>query len=612
MRVTIKLYVYEHVHEKGGGCLSMESLSVFSIRAKLLFFAAALIVIPSGIYGAVALSNSRAALAHVIGRQLIEEARNSADRLATVLRSERERLASFAMQDVMREIRIADFDKRISSFLASAKRGCPACLDLLVFDRNNHVVASSNPAWIGKSEDSLLGNLQREQAIEGPFQASHGADMLLRFMVSVPDPDVRQETLGRLVLLFDWQRGTHLVTRVRENLVSVGFMVDVLILDEHGRVIGGATRSTGPWQLGSLIALSSLNAREQTATGSIDSAAQMLLGHAKLPDDLPPWTIVVAEPLAHAFAPVHRMARLLGTALMGTLLVALAVALLAARHVTRPLAELTKVAATVGRGERLASMVPVRSRDEIGTLTTAFNHMAADLKRAERELVDAAKFSFVGELAAGVAHEVRTPLGVLRSASQLLERSLEVADEESRELLRLLRDEVDRIDRVISALLELGRPHEMRPEPSPLGQILFRAVNLIDTQARQKQITIRCRTSDPDPVILCDPELIYQVALNLLVNAVQILPNGGVIEVGLLPACDGYAGFEVRDDGPGMTEEVRARIFEPFFTRRNGGTGLGLTLVQRVIQEHHGRVSVESELGCGAVFRVNLPVVEVP
>jgi two-component system, NtrC family, sensor histidine kinase HydH len=589
----------------------MGDIQVFSLRIKLLFFVTALVLIPGGIYGAITLSSSRAALARVIGRQLVEEARNSADRLATILRSERERLESFAVQDVMREIRINDFDKRISSFLTSAKRGCPACVDLLVLDRNDRVVASSNPAWIGKSEDAMLGSVHEEQTIEGPFPASNGADALLRFMVPVPDPDARRVTLGRLVALFDWERGTRVVARVRENLLSVGFTVDVLILDVQGRVIGGVARPNGPWQLGNLVALQPPNAEGQTATGSIDSAAQMLLGHAKLPDDLPPWTIVIAEPLLNAFAPVRRTAQLLGTALVGTLLVALAVALLAARRVTRPLAELTQVAEIVGRGERLASPVPVRSRDEIGTLTTAFNHMAADLKRAEREVVDAAKFSFVGELAAGVAHEVRTPLGVLRSAAQLLERSLEVKDDESRELLRLLRDEVDRIDRVISALLELGRPREMRPEPSPLGQILFRSADLIDAQARQKQITIRRRPSDPDPVVLCDPELIYQVALNLLVNAVQMLPGGGTIEIGLLPVRDGYAGFEVRDDGPGMTEEVRARIFEPFFTRREGGTGLGLTLVQRVIQEHRGRVSVESELSRGAVFRIHLPVSEV-
>src|SRR5919108_1162586 len=98
----------------------------------------------------------------------------------------------------------------------------------------------------------------------------------------------------------------------------------------------------------------------------------------------------------------------------------------------------------------------------------------------------------------------------------------------------------------------------MRPEPSPLGQILFRAADFVDAQARQRRITVRRRTIDPDPVILCDPELIYQVALNLLVNAVQILPDGGSIEIGLLPARDGYAGFEVRDDGPGVADEVRA------------------------------------------------------
>ena len=95
-----------------------------------------------------------------------------ADRLATTLRSERERLESFALQDVMREIRIADLDKRISSFLASAKRGCPACVDFLVLDRNGRVVASSNPSWIGKTETTTPGGVDPEETIEGPFQAT--------------------------------------------------------------------------------------------------------------------------------------------------------------------------------------------------------------------------------------------------------------------------------------------------------------------------------------------------------------------------------------------------------------------------------------------------------
>lgn len=592
--------------------MSAGSIPFFSLRTKLLFFAAALVLIPGGIYGAITLSSSRAALAQVVGRLLVEKAREVADRLTTTLRSERERLESFAAQDVMREIRIADLDKRISSFLASVKRGCPACVDLLVFDQGGQVVAASNPSWIGKAEDVTPGGADKGEMIEGPFRADGTVGALLRFTVPVPDPDTRGATLGRIVALLDWARGTDVVARVRATLVSVGLDADVLILDARGIVIGGAGRLGGSWQPGDPVTLRPAHAEDRAATAYVDPAVDMLVGHAELPADLPSWTIIVAEPLSEAFAPARRMAKLLATALAGTLLVALAAALLAARRVTQPLTELTGVAATVGRGERPVSAVPVRSRDEIGTLTAAFNRMAADLKRAEHELVEAAKFSFVGELAAGVAHEVRTPLGVLRSSSQLLERSLEVKDDESRELLRLLQDEVDRIERVVSALLELGRPRELRLEPSPLGQILFRAVDFVEAQARQRRITLRRRASDPDPVILCDPDLIYQVALNLLVNAVQVLSEGGTIEVVLLPVGDGYAGFEIRDNGPGMTDEVCARIFEPFFTRRQGGTGLGLTFVQRVVQEHRGRVSVESEVGRGTVFRVSLPLAKVP
>jgi len=333
----------------------------------------------------------------------------------------------------------------------------------------------------------------------------------------------------------------------------------------------------------------------------------MLLGQSRLDDDLPRWSVVVATPLTEAHAPARRMAQQLATALAATLAVALALALLAARRATLALTELTDAARAVGRGERPSGAVAVRSRDEIGILAEAFNRMAADLKRAERELVDAAKFSFVGELASGVAHEVRTPLGVLRSSAQILERTLPVRDDESRELLRMLRDEVDRIERVVSSLLNLGRPREKHIEATPLGPILSRAVAFVEPQAREKQLALGYAPAATDPPVACDAELIYQVVLNLLVNAVQILPAQSRIDVRQLPLTRGQAGFEIRDNGPGMSEDVRARIFEPYFTRREGGTGLGLTFVQRVIQEHRGRVTVDSAPGLGTTFQIWLP-----
>ena len=104
----------------------------------------------------------------------------------------------------------------------------------------------------------------------------------------------------------------------------------------------------------------------------------------------------------------------------------------------------------------------------------------------------------------------------------------------------------------------------------------------------------------------------YEVALNLIVNAVQVVPTGGEVALIMLPKSGGFVGFEVRDNGPGIPEDIRQKIFLPFFTRREGGIGLGLTVVQRVIQEHKGKLSVESIVGAGSVFRVELPAAENP
>lgn len=578
---------------------------VFSLRVKLALLAAVLVLVPAAIYGTISLSSSRAALTEVIGRQLVEEAHSGADRLAGVLRSDRERLQGLAVQDVMREIRIADLDKRIASLLVSAQRGCDACTGLAVLDAGGKVVAASHPGWTGRSADALPGGAGAGGPIEGPMRPAGAPAALLRLTVPVPDPDRRDATLGWLVALMDWERELAVLAHERESLLSVGLDAEVLVLDAGGTVLGGFGRAGGPWPVGERIAGAARGT--SVARSRVDADAGMLFAHAELGAPLPPWSVVVATPLAEAHAPAQRMARRLAAALAATLALALALALLAARRATFALRELADAARAVGRGERPAGAVAVRSRDEIGILAEAFNRMATDLKRAERELVDAAKFSFVGELASGVAHEVRTPLGVLRSSAQILERTLPLRDEESRELLRMLRDEVDRIERVVSSLLDLGRPREKRIEAAPLAPILARAVAFVEPQARERRLAVAAAPGG-QALVACDPDLIYQVVLNLLVNAIQNLSPGGRIEVRPLGPEGGQAGFEVRDDGPGMTADVRARIFEPYFTRRRGGTGLGLTFVQRVVHEHRGRVTVDSAPGLGTTFRVWLPM----
>jgi signal transduction histidine kinase len=340
----------------------------------------------------------------------------------------------------------------------------------------------------------------------------------------------------------------------------------------------------------------------------VEPGAGLLVGRASLAAAVPGWRLLIVEPLTDALAPARLLTIRLVVLLGLTLLIAIAVAALAAGRVARPLSELTRAILALSRGDAAAQQVPVRTDDEVGTLATAFNRMASELEQAQRDLVEASKFAFVGELAAGVAHEVRTSLGVLRSSAQILEGSLPAdAGADTVELAQLMRAEVDRLGGVVNDLLSLSRPRTLHLEEMPIAEPVRRAVELLEPQAREAGIDLRWLPATDEPAVVGDPDLIYQVALNLLVNALQALARGGRIEVRTFTTGDGYAGFEVRDDGEGVPEEIRAKVFLPFVTARPGGVGLGLTFVKRVVHEHRGRVSLARAAGPGACFRVELP-----
>jgi signal transduction histidine kinase len=320
----------------------------------------------------------------------------------------------------------------------------------------------------------------------------------------------------------------------------------------------------------------------------------------------------MVEPIREALLPVRRMTVQLGLALAAVIVTAAAIAGILAGRVTRPLRELTRATRELAHAKREMPVVRTRLRDEVGELAEAFNQMTIDLRRAEAQLLEAEKFAFVGEVAAGMAHEVRTTLGVLRSSAQLLQPTLESEGGEAAELVQIMLEEVERLDAVVAELLTVGRSREPALELHRLSEPVFRAADFAAPQARGKGVAIRKITADKEPLTLCDEEQMYQVALNLVVNAIEVLPAGGTVTVAIDGDGNGVAGFEVRDDGPGIPGELRERIFQPFFTQREGGTGLGLTFVQRVVHEHKGRVSVDSDLGRGSIFRVLLPIAEEP
>jgi signal transduction histidine kinase len=321
--------------------------------------------------------------------------------------------------------------------------------------------------------------------------------------------------------------------------------------------------------------------------------------------------VFVIERTAEALAAVRRVRARWTVTLACILLVGLTVAALLARQVVGPLEEVTRATSEIAARPDLGlPLLPVRSRNEVGQLTEAFNTMTVELKRSHEEALSAAKFAFAGELAAMVAHEVRTPLSVMRSSAQSLADAAPHRNANNAELVDTIVAEVDRVERVVSGLLQLARPVEQHPEPTPLRDVLSRAKEFVAAHAEKQRIRISCEFVDPERQALCDSEQMYQVVLNLLVNALQAVPGGGTIRLRLLADGDGTTGFEVRDDGPGLPREVESRLFQPFVSGREGGAGLGLAFVERVVKAHHGSVSVQSSAGEGTVFQVSLPVAE--
>jgi signal transduction histidine kinase len=587
----------------------------FSLRGKLLLFSLALVVVPGLVFGGVTLTSTRRALERAVGRQLAEVAQDNAAELSEFLLRERATMRSWATQEVMREARIGDIDKHISRFLVSMRQNDIGFLELACVDTTGRVVAASDPALLGGSQgeqDWWRVVKAGGELLAGP-RLHTGTRRVLEIAVPLLDPERPAEVQGGLLGLFDWDRLTAVSARVQRTSRRHKFRVDIALVDSRGLVIAEAPPLHGPVLLGqNLRDVGWRSARRLPAAQPgywRDLVPDSLVGFAPVPAPRADWTVLVRQPLSEAFAAAYRLQRRLALLLAGILLAAMGVALLFAERLGRPLRQLTRATRTLATTGAVPKPIAVRSRDEIGVLAHAFNRMAVQLQRAQSDLVTAAKFAFVGEVAAGVAHEVRTPLGILRSSAQLLRRKTKDSAETA-ELVDMIVGEVDRLDRVVAQLLELARPRQPLIESTPLAALLMRALDFVSAGAAESGVIVEHDFTTPMRAARCDPEQMYQVALNLIVNALQVMSGGGRLSVCTMAGGNGRVGFTVSDTGPGMPADVLDRIFTPFFTRRPGGTGLGLAFVQRTVQAHHGRVDVVSELGRGTTFHVELPAAE--
>lgn len=275
-----------------------------------------------------------------------------------------------------------------------------------------------------------------------------------------------------------------------------------------------------------------------------------------------------------------------------------------ARSITVPVGELASMAGDIAAGQR-SVRVDVRREDEIGALAKSLNSMAERLAGYEKQMVEQSRLATLGELSAKLAHEIRNPLTAIKMQLQLLED--EVAPP-ARQRLAGLMDEVSRLELVVAGTLQLGRPDPLQRQSVQLNDIVDEVVRLLEPQFQHRQIEIRGEFADGLPPCLVDIARVKQILLNLLNNAADELPDGGIIEVSSALAPNDCVLLQVADSGGGVPRDQRDGLFERSGSDKATGFGLGLRVTRELVQLHGGSIEVGSSTLGGASFRVVLPL----
>jgi len=299
------------------------------------------------------------------------------------------------------------------------------------------------------------------------------------------------------------------------------------------------------------------------------------------------------------------------------------------KWISEPISQLMGGVKNLAKGNFDTQFVLSR-KDEISELAQAFNQMAMDLRKAQEQIIKEAetkielertlrqseKLATIGQLASGLAHEIGTPLNIIGGRAELIKRRFE--DKEGvQKNLDIIVQQTERITKIIQQLLGFVRKKKPEQKTLKINTLLETILDFLDHQIQKQDVRVVKEISDNLPPVMGDPDQVQQVFLNLILNALQAMPHGGKLRLSAASKLISKEGLEdserqyveicVEDSGIGMEREVVQNIFNPFYTTKNSGTGLGLTVSQGIIQDHEGWIDVESEIGKGSVFRVYLP-----
>lgn len=305
--------------------------------------------------------------------------------------------------------------------------------------------------------------------------------------------------------------------------------------------------------------------------------------------------------------------RIIAAAAVGTgFLLAVFLAFILVYQILAPVRRLTAEAG--GETDTVAGSDEVKAlSDSVRGLIQDVDQTQSELEKSRESLLQAEKMAIVGKLAAGMAHSIRNPFTSVKMRLFSLGRSLKLTGTQ-KEDFEVISEEIRHVDTIVQNFLEFSRPPKLKVQSISPSVVVDQAIQLLKHRLKSYDVSVQIEREQLLPEIYADPEQLKEVLVNIVVNACEAMDRGGsiVIREEVLPKALNQREVVIRveDNGPGMPESVQEKVFQPFFSTKEEGTGLGLSIAARIIQNHNGRLELESKKGKGTIFNIRLPVKE--
>lgn len=550
----------------------MPKQAPLTIRKMLLIAFLLAGLLPALLVSVLSFYQARTALRTEIKHDLQTTGKAVGEHIDRVLFERVQNVRSWSQLAIMQDMQIGDIDKRLSVFLEETRLSYAAqYIAIDVVDLQSSIVASSDPHHINQRLSSPPVWFSFKDG-DQPVTLYHLQNDQL--MIATPIySDFTLQPMGHLIATFNWSVIQDLLNHAAQHATELA------LVDEHERLLAQSKNWSQP--------------------------RYNLHTHIPLQSTLPiyGWEVKLNKEHDVAVAPVHRLGLIFLILLVVILLFSLILVRPLARRITQPLEDLLEFVKKLRQPDVVSP--PLTGPVEVQALHQTFTRMAADLAESEQQLTRAAKLAVVGEMAAAMSHEVRTPLGIMRSSADVLKREPALSDD-GREVLGFIVSETDRLNKLVTTLIDSARPRLPSKTPLELQSHLQHVCDMLQKQAQDKHIQLSLHAPEP-LTIQVDQDQMTQVMVNLIINAIQILPEHGQVAVSLAQDTR-YAHISVADNGPGVPPAQQAHLFEAFFTQRAGGVGLGLAVVKQIVEAHGGTISYSTSPWQGAQFNLALPL----